>query len=403
MNITRRGWSFVGATAGLFAGGRLLGLPQLWILATATLALLLIALAWTNSRRVPIGADRHPTERLQVGVEGRVDLVVRNQGDNVTPTLALTDAFDQGRRSARFLLAPLGAGDVARAAYRIPTDRRGRFELGPLTATVGDPFGLTERGTELAPRTEVLVHPRVHDIVALPELGGDDLDSHAAELVGRPDIGGEFHLVREYLEGDDLRRVHWKATARRERLMVRQDESKRRAPILVLFDIRASRHDRASFEQAVEATASIARALERAGRPYSVVTSTGEAIGQPGQRRLASIMDALAVIEPAASERIVPVLAGRRATTVVYVTGVLVDRDGAAVDLVVRNGGGLAIVTTGASNGSTTTATTATTVARRRRAPLLVHHQPDQSFASNWNQSVLRWQRTDRTQPAALR
>ena len=394
MNLNRRGWSFVGAGLGLIVGGRLLGLPQLWILATATFALVATAAIWTSTRRFAIGADRRPTERLQVGVEGRVDLVAVNNSDRTSPTLALTDSFDRGRRSARFLLAPLQPGEVARAAYRVPTDRRGRFELGPLAATVGDPFGLCERTFDVAGRTEVLVYPRVHELVALPELGGDDLDSHAAELVGRPDVGGEFHLVREYVAGDDLRRVHWKATARRSHLMVRQDESKRRAPILVLLDVRAARHDRASFEAAVEVAASLSTALERANRPYTVVTSGGETLGQAGQRHLATIMDTLAVVEPVASDRLVPVLSGRRATTVAFITGTMREQDHAAMSLIVRAGGGLAVITT---NPASQAVPVPARGSRRGRATLHVALEPDRPFPDTWNAAVLRWQRPDTT------
>lgn len=387
MVVTRRGWSFFGAALGLVVGGRMLGLPQLWILATATFALICISAAWTASRRVVIGGERRPTERLQVGGEGRVDLVVVNNGDRTTPTMALTDTFDKGRRSARFLLAPLSPGETARAAYRVPTDRRGRFELGPLNAAITDPFGLAESDQRIIDPTEVLVYPRVHEILPLPELGGDDLDSHAAELRGRPDTGGEFHLLREYNAGDDLRRVHWKATARRSRMMVRQDESKRRAPVLVMLDVRAGAHDRASFELAVEAVASLATALERAHRPFSVMTTTGEELGHLGQRHLATVLDALAVIEPAASERVVPALAGRRATTLAFVTGRARGTDAAALDLMVRAGGGLALITT---SGPAAIAT------RGRRAPLLVEISADRPFSPTWNTAVLAWQRPDR-------
>lgn len=380
---------------GLVAGGRLLGLPQLWILATATFALLAVSAAWTNTRRLAVGGERRPTERLQVGVAGRVDLVVVNNSDRTTPTLALTDSFDRGRRSARFLLAPLHPGELARAAYRVPTERRGRFELGPLRAACTDPFGLCEQIALVADRTEVLVYPRVHDILALPELGGDDLDSHAAELVGRPDVGGEFHLLREYSAGDDLRRVHWKATARRSRLMVRQDESKRRAPVLVLLDVRSGRYDRDAFELAVEAAASIATALERARRPYTVMSSIGETLGQPGQRYLATVMDALAVIEPVASDRLVPALTGYRATAVAFVTGARRDRDDAALDMLVRAGGGLAIVTTGGRESGTPSFMAGG--GTRRRPPLLIDLHTGQNFVAAWNAAVLQWQRPDRT------
>src|SRR5262245_44108069 len=100
--------------------------------------MLVAAWAWVRFHPCELTAKRHLRERLQVGVDGRVDLVVETLAPR-TPTTAIADAFDRGRRSARFLLAPLSPGEPARAAYRVPTDRRGRFELGPLRATVADP------------------------------------------------------------------------------------------------------------------------------------------------------------------------------------------------------------------------------------------------------------------------
>ena len=71
---------------------------------------------------------------------------------------------------------------------------------------------------------------------------------------GRLEPGGEFLNLRDYEPGDDLRHVHWRSTARRGQLMVRQNEARRRTPVLVMLDVRPGGHDRASFERAVEAT-----------------------------------------------------------------------------------------------------------------------------------------------------
>ena len=68
-----------------------------------------------------------------------------------------------------------------------------------------------------------------------------------------------------------VRHVHWRSTARRGHLMMRQNEARRRTPVLVLLDVRPGSHDRASFERAVEACASIVTAIERADRPVEVM------------------------------------------------------------------------------------------------------------------------------------
>ena len=384
--LTHRGWSLLGGAIGLVAGGRLLGLEQLWILATAAFLALLGAVVWTSSRTVEVQATRHVVRRMQVGVDGRVDLAVVSQGTRPTPFLMLTDAFDGGRRHARFLLPPIASGTTARAAYRVPTEHRGRYEIGPLRATVGDPFGLSNRTWRAAGLDEVIVQPRVHDVMPLPEGGGEDLDSDDRRVVGRLDVTGELLNLREYAPGDDLRRVHWKSTARHQRLMIRQDESRRRAPVLLLLDVRTAAHDRASFELAVEAVASLATSLENDQRRVEVRTTSGERLGQAGRRHLASLMDELAVIEPSGPPRIAP--GNARPTAVIAVLGRPREGDVRVLERLTRGRSLLAVVVTrpdGADPGA---------LATRRTVPLLVTVSPEHPFPTAWNEAVIRWQRS---------
>ena len=386
--LTHRGWSLLGGAIGLVAGGRLLGLEQLWVLATAALLVLLGAAVWTSTRTVDLHATRHVVRRLQVGVDGRVDLSVTSAGTRPTPFLTLTDAFDGGRRHARFLLPPIAPGTTARAAYRVPTDRRGRYEIGPLRASVGDPFGLSSRTWRAGGLDEVIVQPRVHDVMPLPEGGGEDLDSDDRRVVGQLDVNGEFLMLREYASGDDLRRVHWKSTARHQRLMIRQDESRRRAPVLVLLDVRAATHDRASFELAVEAVASIASSLEHDQRRVEVRTTNGERLGQAGRRHLASLMDELAVIEPAGVSRLAP--GNARPSAVVAVLGRPREGDLLILERLTRRRGMLAVVVTRPESGQPAA------LATRRTVPLAVNVTPEHPFPIAWNEAVIRWQRSSK-------
>ena len=391
---TRRGWSLLGAVVGLYAGARTLGLAPLALLAAQGGILLAGAVAWTRTRHPHVRADRDVSDRLQVGVEGRVELEVRNTGSRRTPTLVVTDAFDGGRRSARFLVAPLAPGASSRAAYRIPTERRGRYKVGPLRIAVGDPFGLTRTRRHAAGITEVVVHPRVHNVLAPPEGGGDDLDYDARNVRGRPEPGGEFHTLRDYEHGDDLRRVHWRSTARRGSLMIRQDEARRRAPIVVLLDVRSGSHDRASFETAVEAAASVVAALDRDERPVMLITTTGERLGSSGRRHLASVLDALALVEPGGPDRLRSLLGGRRAPALVAIMGRMRDGDAAALNLLVRGRGLLAIVAPRDCAESNPA---------RRGTSMLVTVGPDTPFDRAWNECILLWEHgTARRHPASL-
>ncbi|HUF83774.1 MAG TPA: hypothetical protein VMQ81_04180, partial [Acidimicrobiia bacterium] len=106
--LTRRGWSLVGASLGLYVAGRLLGAVELSILATGGVGLLISALVWARTRTWDLVAGRElRPARLHVGADGRVDLAITNRGARRTPQLSVTDVFDDGRRAARFLLPPL--------------------------------------------------------------------------------------------------------------------------------------------------------------------------------------------------------------------------------------------------------------------------------------------------------
>jgi uncharacterized protein (DUF58 family) len=381
--LTRRGWSFIGAAIGLYVGGRLLGLVQLAVLSAATVVLLVGTYVWVRTKRPALIARRHLRELLQVGVEGRVDLEVSAAGR--TPTLAVADAFDQGRRAARFLLAPLAPGETGRAAYRFPTDRRGRFEIGPLRATVTDAFGLVSSTHRVLGTEQVIVYPQVHDIIAPPDVGGLDLDRDHPAVRPRVESSGDFMTLREYAPGDDLRLVHWRSTARRGNLMVRQNETRRRAPVLLMLDVRPATHDRESFERAVEAVASISTALDRAGRPFDVAWSTGTQIGAPGRRHLPYIMDELAVVQPHGPERLLIAATRVRSSALIAVTGRLLPNDGASLGALVHDGGVLV---------SVMTAEESTRVApRARRFRTIVVTHDERPFSQSWNEAMLRWQR----------
>ncbi|MFP5376299.1 MAG: DUF58 domain-containing protein, partial [Acidimicrobiia bacterium] len=167
--LTRRGTMLLLGAGLLAAGGRLLGIMELYMLAAAALALVGGAVAFVHLARFDLEATRElRPARVHAGGASRVELTVRNHGPRRSPVLAARDPFDGGRRSARFLVAPLAAGESARAAYRLPTERRGIFDLGPLQLDLEDPFGLAAPTRPAAPATRLTVYPRVDAVPPLP-------------------------------------------------------------------------------------------------------------------------------------------------------------------------------------------------------------------------------------------
>jgi uncharacterized protein (DUF58 family) len=310
-SLTRRGWSLTGAACGLIIGSYLLGTIEMLMVGLAAIVLVVAAACWLRFQSPPalaVSRRVHP-DRLHVGSEGRIDLIVENLGTRATPLLSATDWFDEGRRAARFLVPPLAPGAVARAAYRIPTRRRGRYRVGPLSIAVTDPFGVARRGEPSAGEAELVVRPRVHDIVAPVAVGTRISAEHEATAARAvvSDLGDEFVTLREYEVGDDLRRVHWRSTARTGELMIRQDEARWRSHAAVVLDVLPGAHDEASFEVAVEAAASVTARLARLRRRVELVTSAGEVLGTGGDPRH-DVIDALATVGPDDRDRLTSVL-----------------------------------------------------------------------------------------------
>lgn len=297
-SLTNRGWSLVGAAMALLLGARVLGVVELAMLAAAALVAVVVAFVRLRRHRVVLVASRSlQPARAEAGAPARADLALRNSGDRPTGILSATDSFDGGRRVARFLVPPLARGETAEAAYRLPTQRRGIYEVGPLTVSLTDPFGVAEATTTLAGRDRFVVYPRVEEVLPLPGASSEEARVGSSQA-SRVPAGLDFFGLREYEMGDDLRRVHWRSTARTGELMLRQDEMPWESRSTVLLDTRPATHTGESFERAVEVAASLVTAHCRGRRHLRFVTTGGSEIRSAGRERYAQIMEFLAEVEP---------------------------------------------------------------------------------------------------------
>jgi uncharacterized protein (DUF58 family) len=332
--LTLRGWTLAGAAGGLFIAKFLIKVDAVFALAAAGAVLLGLAFVWVTRRRALVELERTPhPPRFTVGEEGRV--VLHGHTVAATPWLTLTESIDGGRRAARFVLVPLAARTPVQAGYRISTERRGLRVMGPALLTLTDPCGLVRQTWAVTEATEILVRPRVLDIVPPRRGGGGEPAERAAgPRVPVVEALGEFLALREYEPGDDPRRVHWRSSARRGELLVRVDDAPAPGRTVVLLDARADRYDEASFEVAIEAVASIAATLRRTHQAIEVVTSGGETMRPGGRSGLDTVLDRLAVLEPETTDHLGSVTAALRNRLglggVVVVTGAA---DDAIVDV----------------------------------------------------------------------
>lgn len=328
--LTRRGWGVLAGAFALAFAGRLLGIQELYVLAAAGLVLVGVALWTVRTAPVRLAATRelHPA-KVHAGSDSRVELAVVNRSSRRTPVLLVRDPFDAGRRQARFLLAPIVPGEVARAAYRLPTNQRGVFSLGPLEVARSDAFGLVTSASTVASATELTVYPHVDVIAPLPHTIGHDPYAGADHPNAIGLMGEDFYALRPYEVGDDLRRVHWPSTARTDDLMIRQDEMPWQGRVTVVLDSRRRAHTPESLELAISAAASILSASWRRRSLVRLVTSDGFDSGwAAGAAHAEAVMEHLAALQASKRDRMGDVLAGLR-------------RSG--------NGGAVAVVTAGAS------------------------------------------------------
>lgn len=294
---TRAGW-LVLAGAGLAAvSGRLFGIVELFVLAAAMVAMAVVAVLLVRFRPVKVRVARRVTpRRVHAGETARVELHVANRTRLPMPVLAMRDPVST-TQGARLQLAPLAPGANAKAVYRLPTSRRGRISVGPLRLIRTDVLGLATRSVDAAGVTSVTVLPAWH-LVAVPGSGADrgPLGQHLRmRALGR--TGDEFRGLRNYVPGDDLRRIHWKASARSEDLKVREHEVAGLRNLTVVLDLDPDAYTPDGFERAVTAVTSIVVSAAEHGRDVRFLT-TGGFDHTPGTTGTDPLLEHLAIVTP---------------------------------------------------------------------------------------------------------
>jgi uncharacterized protein (DUF58 family) len=204
--------------------------------------------------------------------------------------------------------------------------------LGPLTLRLSDPFGMCELVRAFSATDALLVTPVVVPLPSTP-LGGEWAGSGESRTRSVASAGEDDVATREYRHGDELRRVHWRSTARRGELMVRREEQPWESHCTVLLDTRHDAHrgegPASSFEWAVSAAASVALHVARAGYVVSLQGVDGAALTSPlDESGPQATLDALAIVQASSAGPIPP---GTRLTAqdglLVAVLGALTTQD----------------------------------------------------------------------------
>ncbi len=258
--MSRYGILAIVAALTSMAIGRVFGVIELYVIGAGFGGAFVAALVFVALRAPKVvGLRRIRPAILAVGDVGHVDLELRHSGAVRSTRFVLHERVHRAHVAdhvADLIVEPMAAGGSVTATYQLPTSQRGAIELGPLIAEVRDPLGLLRRSRMVAGTDRITVAPRAH-LLEMPQLGSGPLGRHL--LVQARRLGpGEFHGLREYVDGDEPRTIHWRASARTETLLVKQHEVEGLRRMLVLLDTDpASYVDQQSFERAVTAAASL--------------------------------------------------------------------------------------------------------------------------------------------------
>ncbi|MGW1723698.1 DUF58 domain-containing protein [Streptomyces sp. NPDC002306] len=311
--LTTRGRSFLAAGIAAAVCAYVLGQADLLRVGLLLAVLPLVCAAVLHRTRYRVaGSRRLSPGRVPAGSEARVHLRMDNVSRLPTGLLMLQDRvpYVLGPRP-RFVLDRVEAGGRREVSYRVRSDLRGRYPLGPLQLRLTDPFGMCELTRSFSTYDTLTVIPRVESLPPV-RLNGEakgygDGRQRSLALAGEDDV-----IPRGYRHGDDLRRVHWRSTARYGELMVRREEQPQRARCTVLLDTRGPAFRGAgpdsAFEWAVAGTASVLVHMFERGFSVRLLTDTGTSVPGEGADGFAGasqesadaagmMMDTLAVID----------------------------------------------------------------------------------------------------------
>ena len=276
--ITRQGWVAVGAGAVSIVVARVFGILELFVIGVGFFAAVAVAWAIVMIRRPRLRGGRwiHPMVMV-AGDVGRVDIRIEHVGTVPSVSFELSETVGRPRATpytARLPVPPMAGRAFTITGYELTTTARGIVRLGPLIVEHRDPLGIARTRTLLLDVDEVFVAPRSY-LLDMPQLGQGILGAHLLAMARR--LGpGEFHGLREYVDGDEPRSIHWKASARSEQLLVKEFTTEGLRRCTVVLDASSSGYgDPEAFERAVTVAASLVHSADRAGLTTRFVTVDG--------------------------------------------------------------------------------------------------------------------------------
>jgi uncharacterized protein (DUF58 family) len=277
------GWSVLAAAILLWTAGQAFGWQEAKAAAIAAFVLFVIAVGFILGRSsYGVVLDLART-RVAVGDSAVGSIAVSNTSAGAL--LPATLELPVGAATAVFHLPRMKPQQVHEDLFTIPTARRAVIVVGPVRSVRADPLHLLRRQVLWTQPEDLFVHPRTVALAGSAAGFIRDLEGMPTTDLSSADVS--FHALRDYVPGDDRRHIHWKTTARTNKLMVRQFEETRRAHLAISLSINTDEYaSESEFEMAISAAASIGRQAIREQRELDVLTQKGPLRCETGRNML---------------------------------------------------------------------------------------------------------------------
>ena len=339
------GWKLLGVGVAAVAAGRVFGILEFYVIGATAAAAVVMALAVRLVHPSRLSVRRRVSAAMVAVSEPlHVRLEVENRARLPSPTVRISEQVT-GADEARFRVAPVPGGSAVARSYRLQPARRGVLEIGPTLVEDGDALGLARRRRILKSRTRVIVHPPIEQLASLRLPVGGDL-SLPVEF-RRRSLGltsEEFDVLRPYTEGDDLRHIHWRSTARLDEFVVRRFQPSRPGSMTVVIDTRPPGDAAAVQDHTTSVAASIVSAVLRSGDEARILTTDGRGTPLLAHRYdIGAALEFLAMLEGGRPTIETTTTDGASVVVAVTASGDAIDDAGARHELARRLGASLVV------------------------------------------------------------
>jgi uncharacterized protein (DUF58 family) len=299
LRITREGRFYLAITIGIGLAAINTGNNLLYLVLGWLLSLIVASGALSNSTLRRLAVARRAPLRIHADRPFLMELALTNHKRRLaTYSIEIEDLAGGRALDKKCYFLKLPPGRTQRASYRHTFHRRGLVRFDGFRVSTRFPFSLFSKSLRLDGAGEVVVYPPVYP-VALPAPRAEKLGDAPQSRLGRR---GEFFGLREYREGDDSRAIHWRSSARGQRLLVRElEEEAQRRVVLEVDNAAADSADPAALDaldEIASRAASLAVAYLAAGYAVRLVARGRSVPLGAGPSQEQRILHALALLEP---------------------------------------------------------------------------------------------------------